>query len=1164
HARNIFDKIVNFDEALSKLFSEQDYKIVVHKNFGTYTGTTEPKEFTKEYEFSSIVMSDDTSIKVKVDGYEVELNNGIYSTSISHTADTYNLEVTANNEHAHIGLDDPTTPHLHTITEIVDTPKDGDGNYDHTAAIPVIRIYVTAQDGTPVRTTSGYDYYILQITRKNSIADIDRVEAQGIGTESETTTVGDIKTIIKDNPTSKFSIDANEYTDDTRAFVIYYNTGQTTVTGDVYVTSESDGAQVALYSKVNGEWVVTGNNYNYESVDALLRRTVSGLSTTYNNGEYQLRVKSEGSKSDEDVKKYPLLLMEKDDDTRIKNIIIEEGNPGEYWANNESVWYAKAPQKDGSYATITIILNNEHATITEVKRVNSVELGSPETDPAKVLLRDNNTAGSLHGIQLPDGVKIKTEEFYSIKVRPHNGGAEKEYVLWLIGDDDEIGLRTVSKYTETNTPSDISYATHDGSKYYLDSDGVPSFNFMVADYEHIYVEALSENARISHVKMTPYYLNENDDLIEGKTLRDEEIGDQTYIWNEEAPLSEEDIDLNAAVNVIEITVYSKYYDKDNPERTPRAMQKYRIKLYTSSNRTDIGDVKVNGIVAKPRPENPTIYDVAIPSTDEWQNAEVEINALNGYTKIESTGKAVKGASTNTNVSALGQLIYWYRLNSDINTLRFETTSSSEISHQVYTLVVSKDREISKVQEVYVNDTKIEAKKNTNIDLSLFSISNIADNEYYATVNRRDPVNISILPEGATASVLLENDPDYTTGTLPAKGIEKYRGGVFEEVAQSPSGQTNLIFTVKAADYNDNGDATGHTNVYKLTIMYAGDDDTNVIKDVDTGEEGVSFQYTFTTGDGTNATKTITGTRVNPNANDTYYDDPVALTERAYDNKHIINLIGEEKTQGSIIIRGANEQQTIELYAPNGKNPFKVDNGDGTFSDATPIATSRFGVLSYVYNVEASIVEIPYTITSHGKFGTKADREVSYNILKFIKVSPQLEEVYTDGDRRYFNRVQYSYQTLPNAKKVRISVKASDPDAQVKIGDGSWVFDSDEQDYSIDVTGKSSYIVPLSIRFAPFGDTDVITRNLVITKGNANLKNVLVYTQDERTDISNVVSANEYGAFVATVDADKTYQFVTVTFDARRGYTLQLLDKNGEEIKGYTAGEDDDETNSNAS
>ena len=119
-----------------------------------------------------------------------------------------------------------------------------------------------------------------------------------------------------------------------------------------------------------------------------------------------------------------------------------------------------------------------------------------------------------------------------------------------------------------------------------------------------------------------------------------------------------------------------------------------------------------------------------------------------------------------------------------------------------------------------------------------------------------------MPKGAMSTVTLWGDTIETP-------VSKYRGGVFENVAQNESGTTNFEFRVDAAD----GKAS---KTYKLQILYAGDDDTDL--------ESVSF-------------KGIEAGKISPNSDD-YYTDADG-TQKQYKAKYIVNLVNEKEYYGKI-------------------------------------------------------------------------------------------------------------------------------------------------------------------------------------------------------------------------------------------------------------------------
>ena len=394
--------------------------------------------------------------------------------------------------------------------------------------------------------------------------------------------------------------------------------------------------------------------------------------------------------------------------------------------------------------------------------------------------------------------------------------------------------------------------------------------------------------------------------------------------------------------------------------------------------------------------------------------------------------------------------------------------------------ITRDRDIPDVQKVYVNDTEVQKGQNTFVDISLFAIE---DDTYVATVNRHDPVNITIMPKGAMSTVTLWGDTIETP-------VSKYRGGVFENVAQNESGTTNFEFRVDAAD----GKAS---KTYKLQILYAGDDDTDL--------ESVSF-------------KGIEAGKISPNSDD-YYTDADG-TQKQYKAKYIVNLVNEKEYYGDIVIKGVNEYQGITLYDEDG---------------STVIANSTSGILTRFYTMRKNVVNLPFTVTSHN-----IDNEfvTEHYILTLTRRMPELEEVRADDNLLIYNKIQYTYQALPNAKKVKVYVKANDKDAKVQIGDFDWALYEDEQDYDISKAGETTFTVPLNISVYPY--TEYTTRNLVITKGDSKLKQISVSVKDNDEAVSRRIAANDYGEYVAVIPEENTSEYVTVSLNAPSdGYVLEL-------------------------
>ena len=262
--------------------------------------------------------------------------------------------------------------------------------------------------------------------------------------------------------------------------------------------------------------------------------------------------------------------------------------------------------------------------------------------------------------------------------------------------------------------------------------------------------------------------------------------------------------------------------------------------------------------------------------------------------------------------------------------------------------------------------------------------------------------------------------------------------------------------------------------------------------------------------------------------------PMVL-KKQYKAKYIVNLVNEKEYYGDIVIKGVNEYQGITLYDEDG---------------STVIANSTSGILTRFYTMRKNVVNLPFTVTSHN-----IDNEfvTEHYILTLTRRMPELEEVRADDNLLIYNKIQYTYQALPNAKKVKVYVKANDKDAKVQIGDFDWALYEDEQDYDISKAGETTFTVPLNISVYPY--TEYTTRNLVITKGDSKLKQISVSVKDNDEAVSRRIAANDYGEYVAVIPEENTSEYVTVSLNAPSdGYVLELY-RQGTKLATGVADED---------
>lgn len=251
-------------------------------------------------------------------------------------------------------------------------------------------------------------------------------------------------------------------------------------------------------------------------------------------------------------------------------------------------------------------------------------------------------------------------------------------------------------------------------------------------------------------------------------------------------------------------------------RTPNAKKTYTVSIYKSSNNTDIGEVIVNGIAAITRKNNPTIYEIAIPSELNGGDSRAEnpatitIHTSSGIAEI-----SMKNSETGGYDVAHGELIAKRMLDepdvSKVNKFEFTIRSSSGSVKQTYTLYVYTDYEDTDVKSVSLNKTELTAGASTDVDISLFSVPD--DRIYTAVVNRRNPVDLSIVPTGNMAKVEL-------TG-FGIDGIlvsDNSHGYVFENLALNSENDT--VFNFRIMSY----DGKVVSDPYQVIIKYVEDSD----------------------------------------------------------------------------------------------------------------------------------------------------------------------------------------------------------------------------------------------------------------------------------------------------------------------------------------------------
>ncbi|MGN0108351.1 MAG: cadherin-like beta sandwich domain-containing protein, partial [Hominilimicola sp.] len=899
-------------------------------------------------------------------------------------------------------------------------------------------------------------FYKLQFVRVNEKADIEELLAFRT-TASSDKTAFDVEVTP---PASE---------DDNAAYTVYVVTDGNNDKTDISVnlTAESTNGTVELLkdnvqiAKMRDESDAEGEGVTFTKLDM---------------GNYQLVVTSEDGNT---TKTYTLKLIASSSDAAIKSIIFNKGTDVQFNSakQKEVEWDGAVIVDPSVMTTIEIIPTNNYATITDIVRVRAksvdgeiiyeeVQDSDPviEDDINNKLLVNNKVKGAVqvdyktisgYLDKYPDG------DLYLVTIASQDGKQIKTEPLRIKGktiESKEIGLNLV-----TVDGKESDNITSDGYVY----------NFKNANDK---VSAAVETAGNSRIVLIKDKSNMNG--TGGIMYQAAEVSSAINDW-----MDTYKVNLKNYVNEITVDVISDFYVSDTA--TPNSKKTYTIALYTTSDECEIKSITVGGKEAVRRSDNPTVFDIAVGENETYKDttnnlvSDVVVTAMNAYTEITKYGTSVPTAN--------GELKFTQILSTGSASIRIDAKSSSGNRWQTYTLNISLDDSNADVKSVFVNETELEPNDEVYVDLQLFALERTNEAVYTANVNRRDNVNITILPKAALATVTLSGDNIDTP-------VSKLKGGVFENIVMNETTDTNLFFTITAADGITTKD-------YKIVLHYMGD--------TDTGIQGAEYA-------GIEAGKAI---------ND--------------ENVRIVNMVGSKLTSGLINIYGNNKNQLITIT---------IDGKE---------YTSENGVLSQPYSMINDMVELPFTVTSQGSFnnGTFTGKVTEDYTLVIRRKTAGFEEVAADSNVLEFNTVQYSYTALPTAKKVAVYVKADDEYAKVKIGGNNEMVYEALADIDIStLTSVDELVIPIQISTYPYlgTDTDTVVRNLVIKKGSSTLKNLSVMTKPEIDGVDEIIQPNEYGEYIRAIDADNNNTYLTVRLQASSDkYKLVLYDNSGTAIESGT-------------
>ncbi len=564
---------------------------------------------------------------------------------------------------------------------------------------------------------------------------------------------------------------AEEITD---GFAFYVNNSSERV--PIRITPNNGRATVKVkYDDGAGGWT--------EVTSGFVSNPTCSLSRANNNGQYVIEVKAENG----DIKAYNLYLYLNSAEAGLGSITFQKGKLDEYNVDMTPVVVYEARVQQGEVG-FEIKLKEQHATILEIVQVSSANNNVADMLGGKKANALSNDGKGSYSFSFDAGVAVDKIEYYRVKVKAQNGQVINSY-LRLKGFSTDVGIQEVQVDSTVNTVAS----------------------------ENRYLFSTPADKKTAAVTITA---NSTAKIAAVNGVSQGAVGALTNLWKDKAFT----LSASSDSTVIPVEIYADFYESSI--RTPNAKKDYTVEIYKTSNNVAVSTVKVNGVNAIASNDNPTVYEVAIPSTADYDSitgAEpigIQIDAINPLSSIKMTDSAATPAET-----AKGQLSVNRETKDPIasvdNSYTFDVESSSGGALQHYTLYVYRDYEDLTVGSATMNGQTLTMGGNTEIDL--LSNTTVAANEYLVTVDNLNPITLSIVPNGRMAQVRL-------TGYGISSPLVKRGGLPFENLALNTAGDTVFEYQILSSD----GKLASDT--YKITVRYANKETTGLKSVVFAGKE----------------------------------------------------------------------------------------------------------------------------------------------------------------------------------------------------------------------------------------------------------------------------------------------------------------------------------------
>ena len=888
-----------------------------------------------------------------------------------------------------------------------------------------------AQDGTYYQNTTTNDYgYRINLIRQSNLATIT------IRNENKPADDEYYWAKYEGNDTYVLYLDARDSVN---------QTGD--LTSDTYMTPAANAS--IRYRVKGGAWTTELQTVNFLRDPAMTR------------GEYEIEVRSQ----DQQVTKlYTLIVKDKSSETGVGFVVAPDTvNHYNIFADSaegttDNAYQGMAPTWESILRVVPV---DPYAQIVRVVELSGGFNGSVKRD-----LTANNGLSYT-----PAGESFTIDgKTYTAGVNTNYGPAE----LALEAGTEQLYFQVFTKAQDgTDSKSNVYYLTLRRKDAHVEVDYVKAdettadragdaFNLnMAVSQMDVEIQAIQQ---YPDTKVTAFDVDANGSLRPVAT----QMNNYTTLYTVPDSVGEGD----------HISVPFLVRDTDffvSEAVTPNAQKVYTMDIFRSTHDTGLGNGKIlvidpsdenHFIEAVARPDDPTIYEVAIDTTSENPIVKnnlvnVLITAENVYTTLIEVGTS--GTPVESNI-AQGRLEIKSRSvsGSQPTEVNFYVVSSSGVRQQWYTLRIYLNEVSTGLGKDSWQNNDTSSIVGTGLDVGGLYVNDTklayTDDRYYQMMDSQEAVNLTVKAYNALATVILRDSDGSVMGV-------KRGGGVFENVPVAKLGENNYFVTVIAAK------ALSYLESDRKAVSLDGETDIQALL-----REGKYVEAIENTDSQYKATYRVTLDYYTPD--DTGINGiqirTVGINGKVSDAT-LVNLGGSRGTAWMVTVpdQASSVQYTISLHNREQKLAEVDSQGNVMHSSSGEIVKkSEVGAFATSGNVTTQRFAV---VAPDGK------TEEVYT-LYLIRGTAGVGTLQVNGEAQRSFSGSYNYTVLEGTKHVRVEAIANDERAMIQIGTaGIKTFASAIRDIDLNLNAMNSSVsIPVYVYTYPY-NTVSATSYLNITR-----------------------------------------------------------------------------------